>query len=64
MKKYISYHLFGNGWDEWYSTRKEAEIAYKQCEDGNLRLYKTTSYEDDTTDTDEEYIRGRGSFPW
>lgn len=64
MKKYISYHLFGDEWDEWYSTRKEADEAYKQSDAPNLRLYKTISFEDDTTDTEEEYIKGRGDFPW
>lgn len=64
MKKYISYHLFGDEWDEWYSTRKEADEAYKQSDAHNLRLYKTISFEDDTIDTEEEYIKGRGDFPW
>lgn len=64
MNKYVSYHLFGDNWDEWYSTRKEADEAYKQSDAPNLRLYKTISFEDDTTDTEEEYIKGRGDFPW
>ena len=64
MNKYVSYHLFGDNWDEWYSTRKEADEAYRQSDAPNLRLYKTISFEDDTTDTEEEYIKGRGDFPW
>lgn len=62
--KYVSYHLFGDNWDEWYNTRKEADEAYRQSDAPNLRLYKTISFEDDTTDTEEEYIKGRGDFPW
>ena len=64
MSEHISYHLFGDEWDEWYSTRKEADEAYKNSDALNLRLYKTISYEDNTTDTEEEYIKGRGEFPW
>ena len=64
MNKYVSYHLFGDNWDEWHSTRKEADEAYRQSDAPNLRLYKTISFEDDTTDTEEEYIKGRGNFPW
>lgn len=63
METYISWHLFGNNWDEWYNTRKEAETAYKASEYSDLRLYKTTSSDDDTTDTEELYIKGRGKYP-
>lgn len=64
MTKYISYHLFGDEWDEWYSTRKEADEAYKNSDAPNLRLYKTIST-DDTTDAPEEiYLKGRGNYPW
>lgn len=67
MKKYVSWHLFGDGWDEWYNTRKEAEAEYKRQvadSDGNinLRLYKDVSYEDDQ-EVEEQYVKGRGSFP-
>lgn len=69
MRTYTSYHLFGDEWDEWYSTRKEANEAYKKAvheANGyiNLRLYKTISSDDDSTETEEEYIKGRGDFPW
>ena len=64
MNKHVSYHLFGVYWDVWYSARKEADEAYRQSDAPNLRLYKTISFEDDTTDTEEEYIKGRGDFPW
>lgn len=63
MKTYISWHLFGNNWDEWYSTRKEAEQAYRECDDADLRLYKTISYDDNTADTEELYTKGRGNYP-
>lgn len=64
----ICWHLFGDNWDEWYNTRKEAEQVYREVvrdKDGqiNIRLYKTISNEVDL-ETEEEYIRGRGSFPW
>lgn len=64
----ICWHLFGDNWDEWYNTRKEAEQAYREAvrdKDGqiNIRLYKTISNEVDL-ESEEEYIRGRGSFPW
>lgn len=67
-KKIVCYHLFGDNWDEWYSTRKEAELVYKRMVDEadgqiNIRLYKTWSYENDE-ESEEEYIRGRGQFPW
>lgn len=60
--EFISWHLFGDGWDEYYPTRKEAEKAYSQSDCPNLRLYKEISYDDDAPD--EQYIRGRGDFPW
>lgn len=63
MKKYISYHLFGDNWDEWYETRKEAEKAYKASSAHNLRLYRNMSYEGDY-EVEETYIKGRGNFPW
>ena len=63
----ICWHLFGDNWDEWYNTRKEAEQAYRKevgDADGriNIRLYKTISNED--LESEEEYVRGRGNFPW
>jgi len=69
MKKYISWHLFGDNWDEWYNTRKESEEEYKQkvldAEGSiNIRLYKTISFEDDTLEVEEEYVKGRGNYPW
>ena len=67
-RKYICWHLFGDNWDEYYNTRKEAEVAYKQNvvdNEGqiNLRLYKEISLEDEQ-EVDEQYIKGRGGFPW
>ena len=62
-RKIKSYHLFGDCWDEWFTTRKEAEKAYKECDDANLRLYKDVSYENGY-EVEEEYIKGRGDFPW
>lgn len=67
-KQIVCWHLFGDEWDEWYNTRKEAEEAYRQAvkeADGNIniRLYKTISSEDEL-ETEEEYVRGRGNFPW
>ena len=66
-KVIVSYHLFGDEWDEWYTTRKQAEQEYKtramQDKNVNLRLYKDWSYEDGM-EVEEEYIKGRGSFPW
>ena len=66
-KKIISWHLFGDQWDEWYNTRKEAEQAYKlrvlEDKNVNLRLYKDWSYKDDQ-EVEEDYIKGRGNYPW
>lgn len=67
-EKYVSWHLFGDGWDEWYNTRKEAEQAYREAvqeADGNIniRLYKEISFENEQ-EVEEEYIKGRGYFPW
>lgn len=64
MSSYISWHLFGDEWDEWYSTRKEAEQAYKRSDAPNLRLYKTISNDDPTDAPEEIYIKGRGNYPW
>ena len=62
-KKDKSYHLFGDGWDEYFSVRKEAEQAYRESDAPNLRLYKEWSFEGDE-EVQEEYIKGRGDFPW
>lgn len=61
--KIISYHLFGDCWDEWYNTRKEADKAYKESDAPNLRLYKDIS-DENGDEVEEEYIKGRGDFPW
>jgi uncharacterized membrane protein len=63
-----SYHIFTDNKDEFVSTRKQAEEIYKYWRDvegmNNIRLYKNTS--DDTLDdeVEEEYIKGRGNYPW
>jgi serine/threonine-protein kinase RIO1 len=63
-----SYHVFADNVDEFVSTRKEAEEVYKCWRDeeghNNIRIYKCTS--DNTLDdeVEEEYIKGRGNFPW
>lgn len=67
-KKYVDYHLFGDGWDEYYNTRKEADAEYRrrvQEAEGNIniRLYRDESFEDDL-ECEEIYIKGRGNFPW
>lgn len=67
-KKYVSWHLFGDGWDEWYNTRKQAEEVYREnvkLAEGriNIRLYKTISFENEQ-ECEEEYVKGRGDFPW
>lgn len=66
-KKIVSWHLFYDYCDEWYETRKQAEEVYRQLvnydKNINIRLYKTWSYENDI-ECEEDYIKGRGNFPW
>lgn len=64
-----SYHVFADNIDEWADTRKKAEEIYKEWRDidgyNNIRIYKcisNTDYPDD--EVEEEYIKGRGDFPW
>ncbi len=61
-----TWHVFTDGYDEWYNTLEEADKAYKElCKDGhaNVRLYEDTSEVDGDT-VEENYIIGQGDFPY
>lgn len=68
MSRITSYHVFADYKDEWTSTRKQAEEVYRQWRDeghNNIRIYKCISDTDYPQDeTEEQYIKGRGDFPW
>lgn len=61
----IEYHVFADGFDDWFSNLPEAKQAYKDlCKEySNVRLYKTTSKVDDI-EVEEEYLMGQGEFPY
>lgn len=63
-----SYHIFTDNRDEFVSTRKQAEEVYKSWRDDdgytNIRLYKLTSDDELDDEVKEEYIKGRGNYPW
>jgi len=62
-KPIITYHVFTDGFDEYYDNRQEAEEAYKtMCEDfTNVRLYKEIAVS--AYDTEEIYLMGEGDSP-
>jgi len=54
------YHIFGDNWDSYRKTKREALKVYKEMKDKgfeNLRLYKQIN------ENEEEYILGIGEFP-
>lgn len=66
VKTVTTWHVFGDGWDEWYDSLPEAEQAYNEaCSDplANVRLYEDTSEVDGDT-VEEIYLIGQGSWPY
>lgn len=60
-----TYHVFGDGWDDWFNTLAEAQAVYDDaCKGGmaNVRLYQDTSEVDGDT-VEENYLQGQGGFP-
>lgn len=66
MNTITTYHVFGDGWDDWFDTLEEADRVYKEaCQDKNasVRLYEDISEVDGDT-VEENYLVGQGSFPY
>ncbi len=68
----VMFHCFGNGWDDWFDTEKEArECIAQQIKEGerDLRIYVDiywTKEDYDNGDRDESAIGGiyfLGEFP-
>lgn len=61
-----TYHVFSDGFDSFFSTRKEAEECYRGlAEKGfrNRRIYKDVS-DIEGEEVEEIYIKGAGEFPY
>lgn len=66
----VIYHVFADNCDEWFETRRAAEVAYAELRaEGheNRRIYKEVydtkeAYENDIL-TDEYSIRRAGGWP-
>ncbi len=56
MANKLNYHVFGDGWDRWFESEKEARKLFEQST-GPRRLY----WQDEN---EEVYLDGRGPFPW
>ena len=54
------YHIFGDSWDRYSKSKKEAKKIFNQEQEKgytNIRLYKQIS------ENEEEYVLGIGDFP-
>lgn len=62
------YHVFTDGYDNWFKTLKEAKKAIEQLKlEGheNLRIYKETNWDNqEGIFTDEDCIYSIGNFPY
>ncbi|MES1987279.1 MAG: hypothetical protein V4440_04475 [Pseudomonadota bacterium] len=66
VKTVTTYHVFGDGWDDWFDTFEEAKAAYDEAckeEYANVRLYEDTSEIDGDT-VEENYLEGQGEWPY